>query len=183
MRHSMAAAAPASRRPGRSRAARRRRCGAARARGRCPSPAPSRDARPAAGCSSRGSRSCRSASTRNSTVPAFTYPAGAASRHAASPMRARSAGVHDGRGALLDELLVAALDRALALAEVHDRRRARRRAPAPRCGAALDVALEVDGAVAERRAASRARQPQRGRQLALARARGACPCRRLPSPP
>ena len=57
--------------------------------------------------------------------------------------------VDGGRGRLLDQLLVTALDRAVALAEVHD--------PAVRVGDDLDldvarvgqVALEVDGRVAE----------------------------------
>ena len=87
------------------------------------------------------------------------------------------------RRALLDQLLVAALDRALALAEVHD--------VAVRVGQhldldvarLLDVALDVDGGVAERGARLRARGAQRARQLAGRRARGACPCRRRPSRP
>ena len=44
-------------------------------------------------------------------------------------------GVDDGRRRLLDDLLVAALQRALALAEVHARCRGGRRGPGPRCGA------------------------------------------------
>ena len=44
-------------------------------------------------------------------------------------------GIQQGGGRLLDDLLVAALQRALALAEVDDVAGAHRRAPAPRCGA------------------------------------------------
>ena len=43
--------------------------------------------------------------------------------------------VEQRRGRLFDDLLVTPLQRALALAEVHDGARAHRRAPAPRCDA------------------------------------------------
>ena len=43
--------------------------------------------------------------------------------------------VERGRWRFLDHLLVAALQRAFALEQRHDLRRARRRTPAPRCGA------------------------------------------------
>jgi len=52
-------------------------------------------------------------------VPALTYCTAAAASTAVRPMRRRSFSVTTTDGGLLDELLVAALDRALALAEVH----------------------------------------------------------------
>ena len=54
---------------------------------------------------------------RNSTVPAPTYPIASAALRAAACRRGRDAGVQVGGGRLLDDLLVAPLDRAVALAE------------------------------------------------------------------
>ena len=84
---------------------------------------------------------------------------------------------------LLDDLLVAALDRAVALEEVHH----------VACAIAehldLDVAraddrlLEVDGVVAEGLRAALARALPRARDLVFRVRRGACPCRRRRPPP
>ena len=72
-----------------------------------------------------GTRRCRRSGSR----------AAAPSRTAASQQRGRaSAGDSDGDGRDLDQLLVAPLERALALAQV-DHRPSRRRRSAPRCGA------------------------------------------------
>ena len=61
--------------------------------------------------------------------------------------------VQSRRRRLLDQLLVAALHRAIALAEMDDMRRRRRRGPALRRGAPLvDEALQVHARVAESRA-------------------------------
>ena len=54
-------------------------------------------------------------------MPALAYSTARAAASAASVICARSASVMIGAGRLLDDLLVAALDRALALAEVHER--------------------------------------------------------------
>ena len=121
-------------------------------------PARTRAARPAATrscCSTRsrpvtasvtGCSTCRraltsrkkndpSSSSRNSTVPALAYPAVRASRRAASPIAARIAAGHRRRRRLLDQLLVPALDAALALAEVDERS----------MGVAQDLDLDVAG--------------------------------------
>ena len=87
-------------------------------------------------------------------------------------------GVDRGRRRLLDELLVAALDRAVALAEVDRRSRARRRAPAPRRGAG------PRGSARRRR--SRRRSTPRPRGCADSNARSAssaCRTTRKPLPP
>ena len=119
------------------RAARRRRSAAGRRRGRARSPSPSPGARPGAACSSRGTSSRPSSSSRNSQVPALDVAdrAGRASS-AASPSRSRRAGVDGRRRRLLEDLLVAPLDRAVALAEMDRRRRGRRTGPGSRRGAA-----------------------------------------------
>ena len=92
-------------------------------------------------------------------------------------------GVERGGGRLLEHLLVAALDRAVALAERDD--------VAVRVGEdldldvarALEVALAEDRVVAERRARLAPRSVERVRELGLASARRACRARRRPPPP
>ena len=75
------------------------------------------------------------ASRRNSAVAAFWSPAAVATRTARS-WRWRRSAVDQARGRrLLDELLVASLERAVALADGDDRARSRRPAAGPRCGA------------------------------------------------
>ena len=98
---------------------------------------------------------------------------------AISPRRSRSAGSTRGRGRLLDQLLVAALDRAVALAEVDD--------VAVAVGEDLDldvarvgqVALEVDGRVGEELLALAGRALERGLQLVP----GSATRKPLPPPP
>ena len=132
---------------------------ARRGRGRSPTPSP--DARPGAACSSRGSRSgpARRAGTRSCRRRGSSTAR--AARCAAVGHRGAQRGV-DGRGGrLLDDLLVPALDRALALAEVDDACRG----ASPKhlhldVARPFEVALEVDAAVAEggRRLARRRRR-------------------------
>ena len=88
-----------------------------------------------------------------------------------------------GDGDLLDDLLMAALDRALALAEVDDR--AVRVAEHLHLDVAgpIEVALEEQAPVAERRRGFAAGRGERRVELAGARARCACPCRRPRPPP
>ena len=109
--------------PASTAAARRRRPPAALSPDRRRSPLPSPDARPAAGCSSRGSRTAHRlprlrAGTRSCRRCGSRRPCAAAI--AAAPMRSRTAGASAGDGTLFDDLLMAALQRALALEEVHD---------------------------------------------------------------
>ena len=139
----------------RRRAARLARSAAATARGRCPTPPPSPGAPP--GCA-RSARGRRTRVPRARTRPCLRRRS--RSRARSAPRRrvicARSVGVERGRRRLLEHLLVAALHRALALAEREHR--------AVRVGEqldldvprALEVALEVDAVVAERRPAPRA---------------------------
>ena len=98
---------------------------------------------------------------------------------AASPIRVRSAGVSAGRRALLDDLLMAPLDRALALEQVDGVAVVVARRPGPRRGA--------DVRSAARRRGCRRRTPRSPRAappaLSVARRRRptaprACPCRR-----
>ena len=92
-------------------------------------------------------------------------------------------GVERGGGRLLEHLLVAALDRAVALAERDD--------VAVRVGEDLDldvarpleIALAEDRVVAERRACLAPRRGERVRRAPPAPARRACRGRRRPPPP
>jgi hypothetical protein len=59
----------------------------------------------------------------------------------AAPPCAGAVGVQQRRGRLLDDLLVAALDRALALEEVHGVAVAGRRRPGTRCGAGCSISF------------------------------------------
>ena len=63
----------------------------------------------------------RASSKRNSAVAAFRRPAARAARRPSSCRWRRSSAVRPGRRRLLDQLLVPALDRAVALAEGDDR--------------------------------------------------------------
>ena len=142
-----------------------------------------RDARPGAACSSRGSRTSRPRRAGTRSCRRWCSRRRAATAAAASAIRRRSVRVDGHRRRLLDDLLVAPLDRALALderdhgavvvAEQLDLDVARPH----------DAALEVDGGVAERRAGLGARGPDRVEQLARRMRRRACPCRRRPRPP
>ena len=88
-------------------------------------------------------------------------------------------GIDDGRRRFLDDFLMAALDRALALAQIH------RVAVLVGKHLHLDVAriddrfLDIDFAVAERTFRLAARALQRGLEFLRADARGAFPFRRL----
>ena len=117
-------------------------------------------------------------STRNSHVPAPTYPTAPASVSAASPSRPRSAGIDGRRRRLLEHLLVPPLDRAIALAEVD--------AVAVGVEQDLDLdvarpfeeALEDQPVVAECRGRLATAPPRAHRPADPCRARSACPCRR-----
>ena len=85
------------------------------------------------------------------------------------PICARSSGRHGRRGRLLDELLVAPLDRAVALAEVDGVALAVGQHLDLDVARRADVLLDVDGAVAERRLG-----------LGLRLAHGGRPARRRP---
>ncbi len=140
------------------------------------------DARPAGRVfiSMKKNSSGRSSGTRwNSTVPAPAYPTLRATAHAASPIACAGCGIQQRRRRLLDDLLMAALQRALALAQVD------RRAVAVGQHLHLDMPgareepLEQQRVVAERGccdAAARAATPVApGRHRARRRS---CPCRR-----
>ena len=122
----------------------------------------------------------RSASTRNSTVPALCSWQPVATRTATSPMRRRISGIDQRRGRLLHHFLVAALDGALALAQID------RVAVLVRQHLHLDVPgvddgfLEVNFAVSESPLRLALCRFQRGLQLLRRTAPGACP---LPPPP
>ena len=104
-------------------------------------------------------------------------------RTAASPIRPRSSAVERGARALLDQLLVAALHRAVALAQVHHLAVA----------VAHDLDLDVPRAArgTSRRTPRRCRRPpaprsapgRRAARTAPRRARSACPSRRRPPSP
>ena len=101
-------------------------------------------------------------------MPAPSYPAASASATAASPISRPQRIVDGGGGSLLDDLLVTALQRALALAEVD--------AGAVPVGehlhldvtGAVEVALDEDAVVAERRGGLALRRLQRAGDLGLA---------------
>ena len=107
----------------------------------------------------------RSRSNRNSTVAALTSPTARAARTAAAWMARRSSLREERRGRLLDELLVATLEGAVALADRHDR--------AGRVTQELDLdvtgrpdlSLQIDRAVSERGLGLRGPGGECGRQL------------------
>ena len=109
-----------------------------------------------------------SSPSTSSTVPAPSYPAASASATAASPISRPQRIVDGGGGSLLDDLLVTALQRALALAEVD--------AGAVPVGehlhldvtGAVEVALDEDAVVAERRGGLALRRLERAGDLGLA---------------
>ena len=93
-------------------------------------------------------------------------------------MRARSAGVSAGRRAFLDDLLMAALHRALALEQVHDVAVVVGEDLDLDVARALDQALDVQRAVAERRRRFAPRGLNRSAIASAGARRRACPCRR-----
>ena len=123
-------------------------------------------------------------SSRNSTVPAFGYPArpGQAQRPP-RPSRSRSVARHGRRRRLLDQLLVAPLDAALALAEVDQVPVRIAQDLDLDVPGSLDVSLEQQAVVAERRRGLPARRRQRLRQRGAGRARPASRVRPRPRPP
>ena len=162
-----------------SSAARRRRCAAASARDRCRRPVRLPDARPASARSSRESRTSPSPSSMNSHGAGIDVADRLARpRTAAAPMRARSSGVKRDRRRFLDDFLMTALNRALALAEVHRR--------AVRVGEDLkldvtriaQISFEQHRVVAEGRARFALRRCERFVELCRDRPRRACRGRR-----
>ena len=104
-------------------------------------------------------------------------------RTAASPIRSRSVRRQRRARRFLDQLLVAALHRAVALAQVDDVAVRVAQDLELDVARAREVLLDVDLAVAERRQRLGARELERARELVgVARPR-ACPCRRRPPPP
>ena len=152
---------------------------AGRRRGRARSPARSPGARPGAGCSSRGSRTRR----RSASEELARAGADVADR----ARRARSGGLAEPRAQprvdgrrrrLLEHLLVAALERAVALAEVDAVRRARRTGPGPRRGAAPRGSARGSGGRRRRR-----RRPRAGRRRARPASSASSRTTRIPLPP
>ena len=94
-------------------------------------------------------------------------------------MRRRSAGVDRRRGRFLDDLLVPALHRAVALAEMDRRCRARRRRPGSRRGARRRRARSSRRRASPNAACGFARWPTRAPRRARRRSR----TRRMPRPP
>ena len=96
-------------------------------------------------------------STMNSTVPALRSRRPCAACTAASVIASRTSARHAGGGRFLDHLLVAALQRAVALEEVDVVARGCRRRPAPRCGAGASTNFSTSTRSSPKRAmASRA---------------------------
>ena len=119
-----------------------------------------------------------SSASRNSHVPAPRYPTASAAATAAAPIRSRSSAVTATRRGLFDQLLMAPLDRALPLAQVHG---ALVDPPEPgsRCGGAARCTSRGRRSLAE---GLRASDAAASSALQLRRARGppACP---FPPPP
>ena len=120
----------------------------------------------------------RSADTMNSTVPAPTYPHARAAATAADPMAARVASSRSGRRGLLDDLLVAALQAALPLAQAERPGRGCRRRPAPRCGGVGPRSARRAGCRPRRR-----RSPPGGPRRWRRAGRPGRSTRRMPLPP
>ena len=141
------------------------------------SPSRSRCARPAAGCSSRGSRSCRPRRrcTRRCRRSRSRPPC---ERHRCLADPRAQVGVDRGRRRLLDQLLVAALDRAVAFAQEEHVAPACRRAPAPRRGARGRCTARGTP-----RGGRSTPAPRGSRARARSRAPRACARRCIPLPP
>ena len=116
-------------------------------------------------------------------MPAERYPAARATANAVSPSRARSSGVDRDRRRLLDDLLVAALQRALALAEVDEVAVAVAEDLHLDVARPLDELLDVDAVVGEERLALRRRAGEQRSAARRRRAPAASPCRRRRRPP
>ena len=101
------------------------------------------------GLTSIKNHSLLSASSRNSTVPAFTYPLARASVSAASCSCRRTPSSRFGAGATLDDLLMAALHGAVALVQVADAAVGVGEDLHLDVASPADIALQEDGAVSE----------------------------------
>ena len=102
---------------------------------------------------------------------------------AASPIAARSSGDDRGARRLFDELLVAPLDRAVALEQMHRVAVAVRENLHLHVPGTQKVLLDVDGVVAERRARLGLGRNEVDLEVLGVDARRACPCRRHPPTP
>ena len=116
-------------------------------------------------------------------MPALVYCTARAASTTAAPELAPHLLGHRDRGPLFEQLLVAPLDRALALAEVHDGAVMIAEDLELDVARVLDVLLDVDVADAERRLGLALRRLERLAQLGRPRGSRACRARRRRRPP